>query len=192
MLDVKTIYGGDDVDKERYQDLMAFKTHVAMPCIVQSYDASRQTVDVQPVIRERFKTKENTLEYKQYPLLINVPVVFPQAGSFSITFPIAKGDECLVIFADTAIDNWWVKGSIQNPVEIRRHDLSDGFAIFGAKSQAKLSGDTYRAQTGVLSIFNTETETGIKFDKRGMTFTYYVPDPETGLPVKTSTRYGMY
>ena len=28
-----------------------------------------------------------------------------------------------------SIDNFWEKGSLQNPVEVRRHDLSDGIAI---------------------------------------------------------------
>ena len=37
-----------------------------------------------------------------------------------------------------AIDNWFVNGNIQNPVEQRRHDLSDAFAIFGVRNQNKV------------------------------------------------------
>ena len=78
------------------------------------------------------------IKYVQYPLLINIPILFQQVGGYVISFPIKKGDECLVIFSDLSIDNWWLKGNVQNPVEIRRHDLSDGIAIFGLKNQEKL------------------------------------------------------
>ena len=33
------------------------------------------------------------------------------------------------------MDAWWQSGGIQNQVESRRHDLSDGFAIVGFRSQ---------------------------------------------------------
>ena len=50
--------------------------------------------------------------------------------------PIAEGDECLVIFNDYCIDAWWQNGGTGNvQLTKRRHDLSDGFAIFGPFSQ---------------------------------------------------------
>lgn len=33
------------------------------------------------------------------------------------------------------MDAWWQSGGVQNQVERRRHDLSDGFAIVGFRSQ---------------------------------------------------------
>ena len=45
------------------------------------------------------------------------------------------GDDCLVIFGDNCMDAWWQSGGIQNQVERRYHDLSDGFALIGFKSQ---------------------------------------------------------
>ena len=56
-------------------------------------------------------------------------MVFPGSVNFDIKFPLSKNDECLVFFSDLSIDNFWQKGSVQNPVEVRRHDLSDGMAI---------------------------------------------------------------
>ena len=68
-------------------------------------------------------------------MLLDVPIVIPHAGGYSITFPINKGDECLVVFSDMCINSWWALGGIQNQEEKRRHDLSDGFAILGVYSQ---------------------------------------------------------
>lgn len=62
----------------------------------------------------------------------------PRAGGFVLAFVPKKGDECLVIFADMCIDGWWQAGKVQNQAEVRRHDLSDGFAIFGTWSQKRL------------------------------------------------------
>ena len=52
--------------------------------------------------------------------------------------PIKHGDECLVIFGDMCIDSWWELGGVQNQLENRRHDLSDGFAILGVWSQPRV------------------------------------------------------
>jgi hypothetical protein len=61
----------------------------------------------------------------------------PRAGGYLLTLPIKPGDECLVVFADMCIDAWWQQGGVQNQVERRRHDLSDGFAILAPWSQPK-------------------------------------------------------
>ena len=52
-----------------------------------------------------------------------------------LAFAPAAGDEVLVVFGDMGIDAWWQSGGVQNQDEMRRHDLSDGFAVFGCWSQ---------------------------------------------------------
>ena len=64
-----------------------------------------------------------------------MPVVFPGGGGFALTFPVAAGDECLVVFASRCIDAWWQSGGVGEPMEPRMHDLSDGFALIGVRSQ---------------------------------------------------------
>lgn len=139
MIGIRELYGNSALDS--FGASLAFQTHVSLPCVVQRFDPYKQVVDVQPLIREKLLNPENVISYEQYPLLVNVPVVYPRAGGFSITFPISAGDECLVVFSDLAIDNWWLNGNVQNPVEQRRHDLSDGIAIFGLKNQTKINGN---------------------------------------------------
>lgn len=119
-------------ENQIYENLIneaMFRTRCCIPCIVQSYNEAKNTVECQPAIRERIINEDGTIQYVQFPLLINVPVVFPGSANFDIKFPLSKNDECLVFFSDLSIDNFWQKGSVQNPVEVRRHDLSDGMAI---------------------------------------------------------------
>lgn len=111
---------------------------VACPGIIQSFNAIEQTVTVQVALREEVKDSSYNKSWINIPLLLDVPLVLPRAGGYCITMPVKQGDECLVIFADMCIDAWWQNGGIQNQVEKRRHDLSDGFAILGVWSQPKV------------------------------------------------------
>lgn len=110
---------------------------VALPAIIQSFDPEAVTAVVQPAIRYIERDNDGNKSTKDYPLLVDVPVVFPRGGGCTLTFPVKEGDECLVIFADRCIDFWWQSGGIQEPVDGRMHDLSDAFAIVGPQSQAK-------------------------------------------------------
>lgn len=110
---------------------------VALPGIIQSFDPDAVTAVVQPAIRYIEQDNDGRKATRDYPLLVDVPVVFPRGGGCTLTFPVKPGDECLVIFADRCIDFWWQSGGVQEPVDSRMHDLSDAFAIVGPQSQAK-------------------------------------------------------
>ena len=76
-----------------------------------------------------------------YPVIQDIPVVFPRGGGCTLTFPVKAGDECLVIFSDRCIDFWWQNGETQNTSRTRSHSFSDAFVIPGPQSQAqKISG----------------------------------------------------
>ena len=110
-------------------EAMAENLHVALPGEIVSYNSSNRTATVQPVIRN-WRQKETP------PLLLDVPVFFP--GNFIV--PVNKGDECLVVFADTCIDAWYQNSGVSTPISARRHDLSDGFAFVGFFSKKKATG----------------------------------------------------
>ena len=123
------LYGSE---KQFYDTLIAravYDVRCCIPAIVQSYDPIKNTVEAQPAIREKMLDENNVESYLSLPLLINVPVIFLGSDRYSIRFPIRKNDEVLILFSDLSIDNFWEKGSVQNPIESRRHDLSDGIAI---------------------------------------------------------------
>jgi hypothetical protein len=111
----------------------------AMPAIIQAVDLDAMTCSVQLAIQGTVQDQTGTSQAVNYPLLEDVPICFPNAGGFSITFPMAIGDEVLVVFGSRCIDSWWQSGGYLNrPMEARMHDLSDAFAIPGPRSQPKV------------------------------------------------------
>jgi hypothetical protein len=110
----------------------------AFPAIVQSVDLEAMTIECTPAIRGVATSESGVQSFVNMPVLGDVPICFPSAGGFSLTFPITVGDEVLVVIASRCIDSWWQSGGIQQPIELRMHDLSDGFAIPGPKSQPRV------------------------------------------------------
>jgi hypothetical protein len=147
--------------RERYKDdeetlRLALDAHqatmwTALPGIVQSFNAAAMTCSVQPAIQGVIRDESGVLHYVNLPLLLDCPVNFPSGGGYTLTFPMAAGDECLVVFSSRCIDNWWQQGVISRPLEFRMHDLSDGFVIPGCKSQPNalpsISSDSVQLRT---------------------------------------------
>jgi len=95
--------------------------------IVQAFYPATQTADININIAEVYN---GTLI--KYPTLLSVPVIILHGGSGAITFPITKGDICLVLFNDRDMDNWYTSGQTGNaPNTTRTHSLSDGIALVG-------------------------------------------------------------
>jgi Phage protein Gp138 N-terminal domain len=121
----------------------------ALPAIVQSFNATAMTCEVQPTIEINFKSPvDGSIIWKSIPLLRDCPVVFPSGGGAMLTFPIVAGDEVLVVFSSRCIDAWWAYGKVQKQPALRMHNLSDGFVIPGIKSQPNV----------IANISTTETE----------------------------------
>ncbi len=79
--------------------------------------------------------------------------------------PIKSGDECLVVFADNCIDAWWQSGGTQNQIEIRRHDLSDAFAILGCWSQPNVISEY---DTNAMQLRNVSGSSAITISNTGI------------------------
>lgn len=112
--------------------------HTAMPGIIESFNPELQTASVQPAIKRMFKTDDGEVELispENLPLCINVPVIFPRGGGFSLTMPVKAGDECLLIFCERSIDLWHERGSVQEPLARRFHSFSDAVAYVGLSSK---------------------------------------------------------
>jgi hypothetical protein len=107
----------------------------ALPGIINSVNFAAMTCTVQPTIMGQLRAPDGTTSLVQMPLLLDVPIMFQGGGGYIATFPIEEGDECLVVFASRCIDGWWQSGGVQPQAELRMHDLSDGFAFVGPKSQ---------------------------------------------------------
>ena len=120
--------------KERdLRDMIFQSLQVALVGQVVSFDPSTQTASIQPLIRNKQGER-----FEELPLLQDVPVFFPGSTGQGVTWPVQAGDECLVVFANSCIDAWLQNGGVQNPISVRHHDYSDGFAFVGFRSNPKV------------------------------------------------------
>ncbi|MDF2791604.1 MAG: putative phage related protein, partial [Neobacillus sp.] len=58
---------------------------VAVPGIIQSFDPQTQTVTVKPALRENLTKEDFSKEWQDVPLLLDVPIVIPRSGGYSLT-----------------------------------------------------------------------------------------------------------
>ncbi len=96
---------------------------------VQSFDSEKQTI-------------KGSINYKavingaarDYPVLIDCPVIIMGGGVGSLRFPIAQGDDCLFFFNDRDIDGWYSGVDNAIPNSARMHSFSDALALIGPRS----------------------------------------------------------
>ena len=106
--------------------------HTAMPGRVESYDAATQKADVQPLVMNVVLADEGGAFAETLPVLTDVPVVFPRGGGFFLTLPLAPGDHVLLVFCERSIDKFTAgDGGVTDPIDARRHNLSDAVALPG-------------------------------------------------------------
>lgn len=117
------------------QDELQSRMWTSGPAIVQKVNFAKMTCEIQPAIQGVVYDKNGNPSYVNLPLLVDCPLIFPSAGGVSLTLPIKANDEVLFIIASRCIDAWWQQGNVQPPIELRMHDLSDGFALPGPRSQ---------------------------------------------------------
>lgn len=136
--------------------LLALQT--CLPVRIESVDLAAMTVTAQPLIKAQRQLQDGSIVLETLPLIINCPIVFQGGGGWTFTFPIAPGDEAIVILSSRSIDNWWLAGGIQSQVELRAHSLDDGFVFVGPRSQPNVLesidavGPQLRSDDGLQSI----------------------------------------
>lgn len=154
--------------------------HTSMPAQVVSYDDSRNTVEVQPVLKRK---RENGSSVAIAPI-VEVPVCFYRAGGFAVTVKPQSGDYCVLVFQERSIDLWKRAGGVIDPKKPRKFSLTDAVAVFGAwpfadalpsvksgidlrtddgQASLNLTGSEMSLALGGASIF-TATASGVIFD----------------------------
>lgn len=120
--------------------------HTCEPAKVLSYDAAKQTVDVQPVNKRRF-TDADTGEtfYEQKPAIPAVPVGWPMAGGFGMCMPLEAGDHVWLIYAQESISEWREADQVSEPTDAGRLTDSHPFAIPAAFPVGKEFAQTTKA-----------------------------------------------
>ena len=103
---------------------------------IESFNELYQTAIVSIEYQRKVENKPDTYDLKDYPNLIDIPVVVLGGGNGSIRFPIASGDTCLVLFNDRDMDGWFTSGSKAPLSSDRKHSFSDGVALVGLRSMS--------------------------------------------------------
>lgn len=125
----------NDSITQRVLDDYSAKMRVALPARVISFDALKQTVTVQPLIREKIIDPETgSVQWRNLPVLPDVVVIYPHSSIGAVTFPLIPGDEVQLLFNDRCYDSWYTTGQVSNWNDRRFHDLSDAVAIPGGNS----------------------------------------------------------
>jgi hypothetical protein len=108
------------------------KVHTSFPGVIVEYDAHERRATVQPSLKRRAGNKE----YIGFPILNNVPVLFPGTKKWTIHFPLEKGDEVAVFICQRSLEAWKATGQdgIEDP-DPRRYDLCDAYCIPGLQPQ---------------------------------------------------------
>jgi len=108
--------------------------HVSTVCRVTAYDAATQRVSVQGVNQRAYIDEAGDRQVENLPVFQDVPVGFCGTASDNMTWPIAVGDTCQVVFSEQSIAAWLRRGGGPiDPQDDRKHSLSDGIAWFGVR-----------------------------------------------------------
>ena len=134
----------------RFRESLTADLHTSLPGKIVRYDASTQKADVQPLIKERYTDESGAAQARELPVIPAVPVQFPGASGYRITFPVAAGDTGLILFSEASLDKWLVSGGTVDPADDRRHDLTDAVFLPGLRDfgHALASAPTDRATFG--------------------------------------------
>jgi hypothetical protein len=147
----------EDVLEDALVGALYARVHVSLPGRVVSYDLTTQTAAVQPIVRARFRSEDDTVETYQLPVLPAVPVAFPQGGGCSITWPLQQGDDVLLVVSERSLDEW--KATAAGEVaaqDARRFDLSDAVALAETEFRAQVGDDVATVVALGLEAYGSE------------------------------------
>ncbi len=103
--------------------------------IIQTFDLETQSASVMLALKRVTSiAADGTRNMQERPILLKVPCMVLFGGNSFLSMPIAPGDNCIVLFNDREIDQWFAKGGVQTPVTYRAHSVSDAIAIVGIRS----------------------------------------------------------
>lgn len=92
------------------------------------------------------KVSDGKYQQKQldYPQMIDCPVVVLSGGSAALNMPVKQGDQCVILFNDRDMNNYFA-GARSGPVASSRlHSFADAIALVGLNSSS-FSFDADRA-----------------------------------------------
>ncbi len=113
--------------KEYFEYAMT-NVHTSFPGVVESYDPKTRRASIQPSLKRRLPDGS----FMAFPVLANVPVIYPGSKKYTIHFPLEKGDEVEVRIGERSTGVWRGKGGKDvEDKDPRRFDLNDCYCTPG-------------------------------------------------------------
>lgn len=137
---MSTTYDLETVLREA-MDARVADMHTAIPGKVISYDADKQIVSVQPMVKDFHHTEAGAMVLRSFPV-VQAPVAFLRGSGYFMTVPLAAGDTGMLIFSELPIDRWRSTGQESHPVNARRHGVGNAVFYPGISPRAKALTET--------------------------------------------------
>lgn len=96
--------------------------------VIESYDATTCTASVQPLVMRAIQS-ENGTQFVRQTVVDDAPVAFLGGGDARLTFPIKRGDECLLLVPSRSGDRWSAFGGEVDPQDTRHHHITDAIVL---------------------------------------------------------------
>lgn len=127
----------DLLDLHKKEIFLEFNSHHIGT--VQSFDATSQTASATVNYKKTFFEFDQTNNVYtpvlvDYPVISQCPVIFLGGGPVTLSFPVAAGDECLILFNDRDLDNWYTGNTGSPNATARLHSFSDAVILVGLRS----------------------------------------------------------
>lgn len=113
-----------DILRNAVSNILA-ESHTCIPGVIESY--SNKTANVKPSINRIIDGQE-----LEMPIITNVPVMFPGTNNFIFSFPLTKGDGCLLLFSERSMELYLNSATLPiGPGDSRKYSLTDAICIPG-------------------------------------------------------------
>ena len=95
-----------------FGDQLLKRVHTCIPGVVKEYDHITRRARVQPAV-DLLLTDGTTLEK---PIILDVPVIFPAGGGYTVHFPLIPDDPVMLFFSERDIANFKEKLEVGPPL----------------------------------------------------------------------------
>lgn len=144
---------------------------IILPARIKEFYIDTQTADIQISAERVFSDTEGKLKTTDRQTIYGVPVHVSSGGGWSLTFPIAEGDTCMICFSQIGYDHWLYKdldsgGTIASqptPHLRRQFSEDDGFAFVGFNTNPRAI-NSYSSNSAELRNVNSNQVISLKPD----------------------------
>lgn len=105
--------------------------HTAFPATIKEYDPDTRRAEVQPSLKRKLPSGE----FMEFPVIVDVPVVYFGTKKGGVHISPEEGDEVLIVCSERCLDTWKDDGgSGIEDEDNRKFNLPDAIAIPGLQA----------------------------------------------------------